>query len=171
MNNKGNTFLISIIFIAIAIVIFVFAGAVYFGIVNSLVSNIKLDMYSANKSAIVAVNKGVTSREAFSYNVRDLKSAFENHLIKNYNLNNHLENEDGLVQKIEIVEYGILDNGRKDSVTNQRSRGKTVHSVIRVQIKPLIMEEQMQEIFTFLVHEDVALNEVQYANMNYGGGF
>ena len=171
MNNKGNTFLISIIFIAITIAIFVFAGAVYFGIVNSLVSNIKLDMYSANRSAIVAVNKGVTSRNAFSYNVRDLKSAFENHLIKNYNLNNQLENKDGLVRKIEIIEYGILDNRRTDSITKQRSRGKTVHSVIKVQIRPLIMAEQMQDTFTFLVHEDVALNEVQYANMYYWGGF
>ena len=58
LNKKGNVVIISTIFIAIILIIFVLIVAIYIGTINSLVHDIKLDMYSINKSAIISVNKG-----------------------------------------------------------------------------------------------------------------
>lgn len=160
-NQKGNTFIISIFIIAIILVIFILIIAIYFGIINSILYDIKLDMYSINKSAIIAVNKGVTSRSGkLNYDVDDLKKYFKEQLKSNYNLDDNLRNNDGLIQNVEIIEYEILRSGKKDSVTNKKSQGTTIHSVIKVKVKPLILKDALKDKFTFDVHEDVALNKI-----------
>lgn len=159
-NHKGNSFIISIFIIAIVITIFILVVAIYFGIMNSTIYNIKLDMYSVNKSAILAVNKGITSRKGFSYDIKDYRKYFENQLKTTYNLNDNLENKDGLVQKIEIIEYSILEKGKKDKVTNKKCDGNVIHTHIRVKLKPLILAELIEDSLNFDIHEDVTLNKL-----------
>ena len=160
MTKKGNAFIISIFFVAIIICIFAFIMAVFVGETNSLLHNIKLDMYSINKSAIVSVNKGVTSREEFNYDKKDLQKYFEELLKANYNLNDDFKNEDGLVREIEIIQYDILKKGKRDEYSNERLNNNTIHAVIRVRVRPVFMENDLKDVFTFYIHEDVALNEL-----------
>ncbi len=82
-NNKGNSLMICIFFIVLMLIIFFFIGAVYISEMNSVAYNIKLDMYSVNKSAIIAVDKGITSREKFSYDSKTYKKEIEQLLKKN----------------------------------------------------------------------------------------
>ena len=159
-NNKGNTFLISILLFATIIIVFLFICAVYFGITNSMIYNIKLNMYSLNRAALISVNKGVTSRHGFDYNAKKLRESFENLIKVNYNLDDNLESKNGLVQKVEIVEYAILEPGRYDSVTRKKCQDNVIHSIIKVQIKPLILQDQFKETYTYEIHEDVALNKL-----------
>lgn len=158
MNNKGNVALIATIVVAIIIVILLFVILIFMGQVNSLLYNIKLDMYSINKSAIIAVNKGITSREKFSYDKKEYKEYFTKMLISNYNLNENLENKDGIVQCVRIVEYEIYPPGKRDKYTKTRQNDRVIHSVIEVRIKPIILSEYLEDTFTFEIHEDVILN-------------
>ncbi len=160
MHKKGNTFIIAIFFVTIIILIFAFIMATFIGEVNSLLYNIKLDMYSANKSAVIAVNKARTSLGQFSYAEKDFREYFKNVIMSNYNLNQNLENKDGLVQKVEIEDYAIYKKGQTDSITNSKANNNTIHTVIKVKIKPLILEDILSDVFIFYIHEDVPLNEL-----------
>ena len=159
-SNKGNAFIISIFFIAIILIIFIFIALVFLGETNSILYNIKLDMYSINKSAIIAVNKGITSRERFSYDKKAYKKYFTDLIKQNYNLDENLKNPDGLIQCVSIKEYEIIKNGKKDTFTQKVLSDSTIHSVIEVKVKPIFFDEMLKDVFTFKIHEDVVLNEL-----------
>ena len=151
--NKGNTFLIIVCFVAVTVIILFFAVAIYFSQINSILYNIKLDMYSINKSAVISINKGKTSREKFSYDKNEYENYFRQLLMKNYNLDSNLKSQTGLVREIKILEYSFKN-------TNRKQTDNTIHSVVRVSLKPLIFEDWLHELFTFNLEEDVALNKV-----------
>ena len=161
MNKNGNVMMISIIFIAIIITIFLFIMLIFISQVNSLLYNIKLDMYSINKSAIISVNKGITSREYFSYDKNEYKNYLKEMLRKNYGLNESLENEEGIVRQAKIIECEVYSPGYKDSHTGAKVKDTTIHSVIEVRIRPIILEELLEKYFVFEIHEDVALNALK----------
>ena len=161
-SNKGNSFIISIIFIAIIIIILFFVCTVFIGETNSILYNIKLDMYSINKSAIISVNKGITSRsKSISYNKNEYLNYFKEMVKENYNLDDNLSNTNGIVQKVEIIDYEIYKNGKKDKYTNKYVDGTTIHSVIKVRIKPVLFENLLKDKFVFDIHEDVSMNLVK----------
>ncbi len=161
MNKKGNAFIISIFFVVIIIFIFAFIMATFISEVNSILYNIKLDMYSINKSAIVAVNKPASSLGKFSYSEKDFRNYLTKTLMANYNLNENMESDNGLIKKVEIEEYNIYKKNQTDTITKSKVKDTTIHSVIKVKIKPLILEEALSDLFTFHIHEDVILNELK----------
>ncbi len=156
--KKGNVLIIAVIFIAIAIVIILFIAAIFMSHVNSILYNMKLEMYSINRSAIIAVNKYNTSIDKFSYNKKAYKKYFENAIKKSYDLNDEFENKDKLISSLKIMEYEIYEKGRKDSITLEKTDNRVIHTVIEVKIRPIIMREYFEDIFKFVIHEDVNLN-------------
>ena len=76
-------------------------------------------------------------------------------------MDENLKSNDGLVQEVEIIEYKILDEGKRDSVTNKKCTDTTIHSVIKVKVNPLIMKNYLKDASTFEIHEDVVLNKVK----------
>ena len=159
-SKNGNVVLIAVVFIALILIIFILIGAIFMGTINSIIHDVKLDMYSINKSAIIAVNKGVTSRGSFSYDIKSYKQNFEKVLKNNYNLDEKLTNKNGLIQDVEIIEYDIYEIGKRDNYIKKKQKDTSIHSVIKIKIKPIFMEEILEDVFTFYVHEDVVLNKV-----------
>ena len=159
-NNRGNGLIICAFFFAIFIIIIFFIGAVFVSEMNSIAYNIKLDMYSINKSAIIAVNKGITNRSGFSYDLKTYKNEIKNLLKKNYELNDDLESQTGLVQKVELIEYEILRKGNRDNYSDKKVKDQTLHTVLRVKIKPIFNIRLLEDVCTFDIHEDVVLNEL-----------
>ena len=157
-NQKGDVLTIASIFIAIALVIFTFVIAVFMSHINNILYNLKLDMYSMNRSAIIAVNKYSTSVDRFSYNVGAYKDEFIKFLKSNYELDENLSNDDKMITSVEIVEYAIYEKGSNDSYTKKACGARTIHTVLKVKIKPIILKSFLEDIFVFSVHEDVALN-------------
>lgn len=158
--NNGEVLTISIIFIAIAVTIFMFILAIFMSHINTVLYNLKIDMYTLNKSAIIAINKGKTSIDNFSYNEKVYKNEFIKGLKTNYELDENLENQRKLIKKIEIIEYKIYEDNKKDSYTGKKCDGRTLHTVIKVKIQPIILKEFLEEIFIFEIHEDVVLNSM-----------
>ena len=157
-NQNGNVLTIGLIFVAIAIIIFMFVIAVFMSHINSILYNIKLDMYSMNKIAIIAVNKNKANIDNFSYNKNVYKEEFIKLLKSNYNLDDNLKNDDKLITKIDIVEYEIYEDKKKDSYTGKKADGRVIHTVLKVKVKPIILKSVLEDIFVFDVHEDVSLN-------------
>ncbi len=122
-------------------------------------------MYSINKSAIISVNKGITSRQKeISYNKADYISFFKDMLKKNQNLDDSLSNPNGLIQKVDVGDYEIYQKGKRDKYTDEKHKDTTIHSVIKVKIKPIIFESILKDKFVFDIHEDVSLNKVEIQN-------
>lgn len=159
-NKNGEVLTISMIFIAIALTIFVFITTIFMSNINSILYNFKVDMYSLNRSAIISINKTTTSIDDFSYNSNAYRKEFIEGLKKNYELDENLENKDKLINKIEIIEYEIYEDNKRDSYTNKRCDGRTLHTVLRLKIKPIILKDFFENIFTFTIHEDVTLNSM-----------
>lgn len=158
--EDGEILTISIVFISIAITIFIFVLAIFMSHINTILYNFKIDMYALNKSAIISINKGRTSVDDFSYNSYIYKEKFIEGLKRNYDLNENLENKNKLISKIEIKEYEVIEDKKKDSYTGKRCDGRTLHSVIEIKVKPIILANFLEEIFTYTIHEDVALNSM-----------
>ena len=158
MSQKGNVFIFLLFFIVAILLVFLWMGAVYMSQIDSLLYHFKLDLYSFNKSAILSVNKGITSREKFSYQPEEYRNHFEEMLKTNYHLNEELENENGLIQRVEIMEYRICMENQKDPYTKKKSENTRIHSVIKVKVKPIFLAEMLKNVFTFEMHEDVNLN-------------
>lgn len=156
--KKGNILIISVIFIAICIVIILFIATVFMSHVNSILYNIKLEMYSINKSAIIAVNKYQTSIDNFSYNSNSYREYFENAIKTSYDLDDNFMNENKLISSIKIIEYQIYEKGDRDSVTKTRCADRVIHTYLEIKIKPIIMREFFEKMFTFKIHEDINLN-------------
>lgn len=129
--------------------------------INNILYNLKLDMYSMNRSAIIAVNKYSTSVDKFSYNVGAYKDEFIKFLKSNYELDENLSNDKKLITSIEIKEYTIYEKGNRDLYTNKTCDVRTIHTVLKVKIRPIILKNFLEDIFVFNVHEDVALNSMK----------
>ena len=160
-NKNGNVLLISVLFIAAILIIFVFIISIFISQVNSTLYRIKTEMYSINRNGIIAVNKNLANTGKLSYSEKEYKKYFINSLKENYKLDENLENKNGLVERIEIKEYKILNKRAKDSYTNERVDNVTLHTVLEIEIKPIIMKEFLDEVFIFDIHEDVVLNGVK----------
>ena len=160
-NENGNVMLVSVLFIAAILIIFVFIISIFISQVNSTLYRIKTEMYSINRNGIIAVNKNLANTGKLSYSEKEYKKYFINSLKENYKLDENLENKNGLVERIEIKEYKILNKRAKDSYTNERVDNVTLHTVLEIEIKPIIMKEFLDEVFIFDIHEDVVLNGVK----------
>lgn len=156
--KKGNILIISLIFIAICIIIILFIATIFMNHVNSILYSIKLEMYSINKAAIISVNKNEASIDNFKHNKKVYKEYFENGIKKSFDLNDNFENKEKLIESIKVVQYDIFEKGKKDSYTKEKCDDRILHTVISAKIKPIIMRNFFEKIFTFEIHEDVNLN-------------
>jgi len=156
--KNGNILIISMIFVAVCIVIILFIATIFMSHVNAVLYHLKIEMYSINKSAILAVNKNRTSIDDFSYHQKDYKKYFENALKESFHLNDEFKNEENLIESIKIIDYEIIERGARDRFTKQKCNSRVIHTVIEAKIKPIIMRHVFEKIFTFEIHEDVNLN-------------
>lgn len=160
-NQKGNIMITSLLIIMAILIIFVFIISVFISQVNNTLYRIKSEMYMFNRNGIIAINKNIASQGILSYSENEYKEQFIKALKENYNLNEKLENDDGLIERIEIKEYKILKKNRKDSFTKRKVKDVTLHTIIEIEIKPIIMKKLLDKIFIFDIHEDVVLNGVK----------
>ena len=160
-NEKGNIMLISVLLICAILIIFVFIMSIFISQVNSTLYRIKTEMYVMNRSGIIAVNKNLASEGNFSYSEKEYKKYFIDALIENFNLNEELRNNEGLIERVEIKEYKILKKKQKDSFTKKKVEDVTLHTVVEVELKPIILSKLLDKVFVFDVHEDVILNGVK----------
>ena len=146
--NNGNVLVIFAIFIAIFLTIIMFISAIFMSHVNSTLYNLKLNVYSMAKSGIIAVNKNKLNTGNFSYDTNTYKKELEKILKANYDLDDSMSNDEKLISKINIEDYKIYKNGEKDRFTNERCDDTTLHIVLNVKIRPIIMRDFFERIFT-----------------------
>lgn len=158
--KDGNVLIVAVFIVAIFVIMLFFIATLFMNHVNSILYTFKLEMYSINKSAVFAVNKGRSSIDDFSYNKNVYKKYFENELKREYDLNKEFKNNEKLIKSVEILEYEIFSKKDKDTYTNKKCENQVIHTVVKLKIKPIILSDFLENIFTFVIHEDVNLNEL-----------
>lgn len=158
--KKGNGLIISVIFIAICIVLILFIAIMFMSHVNSILYNMKLEMYSINRAAIIAVNKNKTSIDDFSYSKKAFKDYFQKAIREAYDLDSNYKNSYKLISSVDIIEYEIYEADDKDTYTGKKCENRVIHTVLNIEIKPIIMKSIFEKIFVFTIHEDVNLNMI-----------
>lgn len=158
--NEGNVLIIFSIFMAIFLVILILVVALLMSHVNSILYNLKLDMYSIARSGIISVNKNQANIGELSYDLKTFQKEFENILKANYDLDDNFCNDEKLISKIIIKDYKILKEGQRDTFTKKKTANTVLHIVLNVKIRPIILRQILEKIFTFEIHEDVNMNFV-----------
>ena len=115
--DNGNVVIIAMIFVGIFMVVLLFVAAIFMSNVNSILHSVKTDMYTINKSAIMAVNKNKANVDKFEYDEREYKRYFSQMLKKNYDLNK-LE-EVLFVNLKELIQNNMYDNPRNRERTEE----------------------------------------------------
>ena len=160
-SEKGNIVVGSIIIVGIILIILMFIITVFMENINSILYGIKTDMYIINKAAVLSVNKNKANVDNYTYNEKEYKKEFLNLLKRNYELNDDLKSNDGIISKIEIKEYKLYKKGQKDSYSKQKCDDVVIHTVLKVNVRPIILKDALEDVFVFTVHEDVNLNMVK----------
>lgn len=158
LKQNGNVLIIGMIFISIALVIFIFIMSIFISQINTVLYNFKLDMYSFNKSGIIAVNKNKANIDNFSYNEKEYRKQFEELIKLNYDLDDTFTNKEKLISSVKIKEYKIYNKGQQDNYTKKICNYNILHTVVTIKIKPIILKNLLENLFTFEIHEDVNLN-------------
>lgn len=159
--ENGNVVIVTMMVFAMMLVILLLVVGVFMGNINGILHGVKTDLYLVNKSAMIAVNKNRGKVDVFSYNEKEYLKYFKNTLRKNYHLDENLENPKGLIQKVTVEEYKIYERNQKDATTGKRVDKATIHTVVTVKIKPIILEKQLEKLFVFRMHEDVAMERAK----------
>ena len=158
--KEGNVLLVAMIFVAICIVVILFIATVFMSHVNTILYHFKLQMYTINQSAILSVNKTKASMDRFSYHTKTYQTFFEEALKENFELSDQWENKEKLIESVRVVEYEIIEKGRRDSFTREPCDDRVIHTVVELKIRPIILRQIFEKIFVFQIHEDVNLNMV-----------
>lgn len=156
--SRGNVLIIFSIFIAIFLCILMFIIVIFMSHINSILYNVKLNVYSISKSGIISVNKNKANTGMFSYDTKTFKKELEKSLKDNYDLDDDMSNTEKLISKITIKEYKLYKKGQTDSYLKRRCENDTLHIVLDVKIRPIILRSFLENIFVFTIHEDVNLN-------------
>ena len=72
----------------------------------------------------------------------------------------HNENKNKLISGIDIVEYKIYNARAKDLFSKKNLQDRTIHMVLKVKVRPIILKSLLENIFVFTIQEDVALNSM-----------
>ena len=65
----------------------------------------------------------------------------------------------GLISEVKIIEVGLMKNGEVDEIKNKIVEVPTVHILVEVKVKPIILNSFFEDKFRFKLHEDVRIEK------------
>jgi hypothetical protein len=79
---------------------------------------------------------------------------------QSWGLDGRLQNGQGLIKGAEIKSILILEEGDIDPVDKKSSDSLTVHTVIKVKVKPVIFESLLKNRSEFEFHTDLQIKKI-----------
>ncbi|MBE5821668.1 MAG: hypothetical protein E7311_03645 [Clostridiales bacterium] len=159
--KKGDVsiYIIMIVIVFMIILLLFFSATVLLINVYIVVYDYKLNLYNLNKNAIMSVNNLKGSYGIYEYDKNEYLSEFKKALIKQYQLNESLENGNKNISKIEILEYEIYEKNDIDSITSKEINNNTIHVVTNIKYRPIIFSFLFKKGIIFKVHNDISIKE------------
>ncbi len=158
--GEANLLLIIVLLGFVVMFIFLFSTAVLVSHINAIMYTVKVDMFTINRSAVIALNKKYERGEISSINRDAYYDYFKKVLQYNYKLDNNLEAGNRLIEKIDILQYEYYTGSTVDDVTGKAIDEPTIHAQIGVRVKPIVFRTTFSELFYFRIHQDVKVNRI-----------
>jgi len=160
--NKGSTaFTVAIVVLLIMILFTFFAVIVFKNNVNLVLHNLKNDLYLISRNSIFSIEKNVMGEDVNEIDEYDLKYYISNEIREAWNLGYGLQDGTGIIKSTDILELEVLDVGDEDAINGKKVTCLTVHMVVGVKVKPIILNKIFDDIFYFKLHEDLKLDKLE----------
>ncbi|MGE5329011.1 MAG: hypothetical protein ACM3KR_05870 [Deltaproteobacteria bacterium] len=147
--GEANLIIIVIVTGFAAVMIVLFAAAVFVNHVNSILYTIKVDMFMINRSAIIALNKDAEAKGMNSINQEEYLKFFRKALQENYGLNEQMESGNKLIERIDIINYDYCT-----------SNEPVIKTEIGVKVIPIVFKKAFKDIFYFKIKQSVKVRKV-----------
>ena len=158
-NRKGDVsiFIIAITVLIIIMAILMFAVCIMNINMYCIVYNYKMDLYTLNRNAIIAVNKVEGKYGVYKYDEEKYLKQFKELLMKTYKLDDNLSNGSKFIQNIKIKEYKVLEVNDIDPVTKKKLTKDVIHVFTTIEYMPIIFKGLFPNNCVFEVHNDISI--------------
>ena len=159
--NRGSIVFIVVLVILLLMVLFTFFTAFVFKHnVNLVLHNLKNDLFLISRNSIFSIEKDMMAEDVDLINYVDLKEYIKDEIRFAWGLDRNLKNGKGVIKSAKIEDLEILEVGDKDKTNNKTVNCLTVHLILGVKVKPIILEKAFDDIFYFKFHEDLKLDKL-----------
>jgi len=160
--EKGSmVFTVSVVVLLMMVLFTFFAIIVFKNNVNLVLHNLKNDLYLISKNSVFSIERNVMGEDVEEIDEYELKYYISQEIREAWNLNWGLNNGTGIIKSADILDLQVLNDGDKDDISGKRADCLTVHMVVGVKVKPIILNSIFEDIFYFKLHEDLKLNKLE----------
>ena len=160
--NKGSMIFTVIFAVFLIMILFTFFTVIVFkNNVNLVLHNLKNDLYLISKNSVFSIERNIMGEDIEEIDEYELEYYISNEIRQAWNLNYSLKNGKGIIKSADILELEVLNAGDKDPVSGKMMDSFSVHIVVGVKVKPIILISMFEDIFYFKLHEDLKLNKLE----------
>lgn len=158
--NGSIIFPVGVMVFLLLIFIFLFFIIISKSMVNMVLHEIRSDLYLINRNAIFAIQKDLMGEDISCLYEEDLTELIEEGMIVSWGLDNKLKNGKGLIEQAKIKDILVLEEGDFDPVKKLLNEELTVHTVIKVKVKPVIFKSMLENKCEFEFHTDLSIDKI-----------
>lgn len=129
--------------------------------INMVIHEIRGDLYLINQNAIFAIQKDLMGEDFSCLYENELEELIAEGVKKSWGLNDKLKNGKGLIEEAKIKNILVLEEGEQDPIDKEIKDELTVHTAIKVKIKPVIFRSLIQDKSEFEFHTDLSINKIK----------
>lgn len=128
--------------------------------VNMVVHEIRSDLYLINQNALFAIQKDLMGEDISCLYEDELAGLIADGIEKSWGLDSRLKNGTGLIKEAKIKKVLVLEEGEPDPISGDLCDTLTVHTIIKVKIKPVIFQSLLEDKSEFEFHTDLSINKI-----------
>ena len=159
--NRGSiVFILALVILLFMVLVTFFTAIIFKNNVNLVLHNLKNDLYLISRNSIFSIEKDMMGEDIDLINYVDLKDYISSEIRTAWGLDRNLKNGTGIIKSAKIEKLTILEAGDTDPINNKQVKCLTVHLMLGVKVKPIILEKAFDDIFYFKFHEDIKLDKL-----------
>ena len=161
IGRRGNAIYSVSVFAAILFcLMFLFSIVVSKSTINLIIHEAKSDLYLINRNAIFAIQHELMGEDIESLHEEELGELIKKGMRNSWGLDKNLRNGDGIIKSAKIDKVLVLEDGDRDNVTGKMLENLTVHTVVKINIMPIIFNNVLKEQYEFSIHEDFKIQKM-----------
>lgn len=161
-SEKGNIIFSVSIFGSILLVFFIlFAIIISKSNFNLLIHEARSDIYLIARNAVFALEREMMGEDIEEADYDRLLDLVEQGMKETWDLDGRLKNGRGLIKQAKIEELMFLETYDTDPVTYKVTPTFSLHIVVKLSFKPIILTSVIEDKYEIFIHEDIRMEKMQ----------
>lgn len=152
--------LIAGIILSVIVFLMIFFVVIFKNNLNSVLHNLRTEVYMISQNSIFALERDLVAKDIYSVYESDIEKFIKEEIRLEWKLDENLKNGQGIVKEANILDISLLDKGDVDNVTNKTVESMTIHVLIEVHVKQMILKSIFTDDMIFKMHEDVRVKKL-----------